>query len=80
MFAEFELEMPEQLKDALHILADGKGGSLLAGGTNLLLDMRSRKERPERVIALGDIGELRGITVENNRITLGSRTTVSELL
>jgi CO/xanthine dehydrogenase FAD-binding subunit len=80
MYGEFELEMPDQLQQALGLLADGAGGAVLAGGTNLMIDLRSRKERPARVLALGDIEALRGISVDGNRIVLGSRTTVSDLL
>ena len=80
MFAEFELVMPGRLEEALRLLADGKGGAVLAGGTNLMLDLRSRKDKPDRVISICDLEELRGISVDGDRITLGSRTTVTDLL
>jgi CO/xanthine dehydrogenase FAD-binding subunit len=80
MFAEFELEMPGRLDEALRLLADGKGGVVLAGGTNLMPDLRSRKDKPDRVISICDLEELRGISVDGDRITLGSRTTVTDLL
>ncbi|MCP4999053.1 MAG: xanthine dehydrogenase family protein subunit M [Hyphomicrobiales bacterium] len=71
--------MPDRLDDALSVLTDEKGMPM-AGGTNLLVDMRSRKETPASVIALGNVGELRGIHFNDERTTIGSRTTVSDLL
>jgi len=80
MFGEFELEMPTQLEAALALLADGHGGAVLAGGSNLMLDLRSRKERPERIISLDKVQELRGIAIAGDRIALGARVSVADLL
>ncbi|MCP5035965.1 MAG: xanthine dehydrogenase family protein subunit M [Rhodobacteraceae bacterium] len=80
MFGEFDLEMPKGLSEALDFLSDGKGGAVLSGGTNLMIDLRSRKERPDRVISLEGLDELRGISTNGDRITLGSRTTISDML
>ncbi|MCP4071213.1 MAG: hypothetical protein GY742_05665 [Hyphomicrobiales bacterium] len=71
--------MPDRLEDALSILSDMKG-TPVAGGTNILIDIRSQKENPPRLVALGDIDELRGIKVEKGRVVVGSRTTISDLL
>ncbi len=79
MLREFCLEMPDGLEDALSILSDMKG-TPVAGGTNLMIDMRSQKENPSRLVALGDVDELRGVKFENGRVIIGSRTTISDLL
>jgi CO/xanthine dehydrogenase FAD-binding subunit len=82
MYAEFDLDMPETLADALEALA-GAGGreiSPLAGGTNLIVDIRVRREWPERVVSLGKIAELRGIRAGADMIEIGARTSVSDLL
>jgi carbon-monoxide dehydrogenase medium subunit len=73
---------PTRWRDALEVLA-GAGGreiSPLAGGTNLIVDIRARREWPERVVSLGRIAELRGIRSGAERIEIGARTTVSDLL
>ena len=80
MFGEFELEMPGDLGEALALLADGRDGAVLAGGSNLMLDLRARKTRPERVISLDRLDELRGISVAGDRITLGARVSISDIL
>lgn len=82
MFAEFDLEMPERLAEAVHLLASSNGSHTvpLAGGSNLIVDIRARRVAPERLISLGRIGELRGIRLAGKRMTLGGRTTVSDLM
>lgn len=81
MYADFELDIPEDMESALEALSSGGGEATpLAGGTNLLIDIRSRRERPKQVIALENLSELRGIECTSERVVLGSRTTVSDLL
>ena len=82
MHAPFELEMPGDLAGALNILAAGGDSKTvpIAGGTNLIVDMRARRERPDRVVGLGAVGELRGMEFGPDRITIGGGTTVTDLL
>ncbi|NQU58028.1 MAG: FAD binding domain-containing protein [Rhodospirillales bacterium] len=82
MYANYDLDIPLGLDQALDILAtdDGAPATPLAGGTNLIIDIRSRRERPSRVVGLDKVDELRGIECTDERVTIGSRTTVSELL
>ena len=80
MYSEFDLDIPDSLAGALDALAGGGGIAPLAGGTNLIVDIRARRERPERVIGLANVGELCGIEADGERIAIGARTTVTELL
>ena len=82
MYAQFDLDIPDTLAGALEVMAGAGRRDIapLAGGTNLLIDIRSRRERPDRVVGLGNIGELCGMGVGADRVTIGARTTVSELL
>ena len=82
MYAPFELDMPEDLAGALDALANGEGETVLplAGGTNLIVDIRARRERPDRMVGLGAVDELKGMEFGPERIAIGGRTTVSELL
>lgn len=82
MYAEFDLDIPETLNEALDILAGANGRKTMpiAGGTNLIVDIRSKRERPERVVGLGNIANLRGLNGDKGRISIGARTTVSDLL
>jgi CO/xanthine dehydrogenase FAD-binding subunit len=82
MYANYDLDIPQSLDEALDVLASNKDSatSLLAGGTNLIIDIRSKRERPTRVVGIGGIAELRGIECTEDRVTLGSGTTVTDLL
>ena len=82
MYAPFELDIPTDLDSALAALANGAGETVLpiAGGTNLIVDIRAKRERPDRMVGLGEVGELCGMAFGPERIAIGGRTTVSDLL
>jgi CO/xanthine dehydrogenase FAD-binding subunit len=82
MHMDYDLELPDRLDDALGILAapGDRSTIALAGGTNLIVDMRAGRERPELVVSLDRIDALRGIEHTENGVSIGGRTTVSELL
>ncbi len=57
MYADFDLVIPATLDEALAALAggdgDGDGGTQpLAGGTNMIVDMRARRVSPDRLVSL----------------------------
>ena len=82
MYAPFQLDIPTDLDGALAALANGGGETVLpiAGGTNLIVDIRAKRERPDRMVGLGEVGELLGMEFGPERISIGGRTTVSDLL
>ncbi len=82
MYAPFDLQMPTDLAGALGLLSGSDASQVvsIAGGTNLIVDMRARRERPQRVVDLGAIDELRGMQFGDDGVTIGGRTTVSDLL
>ncbi len=82
MYADFDLEIPDRLEDALAMLAEGgdEPATPLAGGTNLIVDIRAKRERPKRVVSLDRLHKLRGISNGGARLTIGGGTTVTDLL
>lgn len=82
MYANFDLQVPDDLQSALDLLARGNDAAvvLLAGGTNVIVDLRAKRLRPERVIALDRVRDLCGMDCEGELISIGARTTVSDLL
>ena len=82
MYAPFQLDIPTDLDGALAALANGGGETVLpiAGGTNLIVDIRAKRERPDRMVGLGEVNELLGMEFGPERISIGGRTTVSDLL
>ena len=83
MYAEFDLHVPEDLDGALAMLAegDGQGGILpLAGGTNMIVDLRARTVAPSALVSIGKVPGMRGIKIAGGRVRMGGRTTVSDML
>lgn len=58
----------------------GEESRLLAGGHSLIPMMRLRVARPEMLIDLQGIDELRGIRIEGDEIVIGAMTTHAEIL
>jgi len=77
MLREFELDLPNDLQETLACLP---GGTPLAGGTNLLVDLRARRESAERLVWLGNIDAFRKISIEDGRVNIGGGTTVGDIL
>jgi carbon-monoxide dehydrogenase medium subunit len=87
MYAEFDLVIPAGLDEALAVLAadravnDGTSGTLpLAGGTNMIVDLRARRIAPNRLVSLAKLGSLRGIRIDDGRLVMGGGTTISDIL
>ncbi len=71
---------PRSLGEALEILAENPEAAPLAGGTDLLVDMKLGRRRPGILVDIRMLDELRGITVDNNHVVIGAATTLEEIL
>ncbi len=81
MLAEFDLWRPQTLPEALALLADkAPDVKPLAGGTNVLVDLRDAAHVPHALLDLGKLRELRGLEKQDGHIVIGGGTTLSELL
>lgn len=83
MYAEFDLHVPRDLDAALAALAEGNAHGTtmpLAGGTNMIVDLRARSVSPAALVSIGKVPGMRGIEMVDGRVRLGGRTTVSDLL
>ena len=81
MLPEFDLLMPKTLAEALGLLAEGAPDAIpIAGGTNLIPDMRSGLLSPRVVVNIARLEELHGIWRENGHVVVGGGTTIAELL
>jgi carbon-monoxide dehydrogenase medium subunit len=73
-------EAPESLDAAVSLLAGAPGQArLLAGGTDLLVQLRAGLIEPELVVDLKKIPELHEITAENGGFRIGAAVTGAEL-
>ena len=77
--ADFEYRKAGSIAEAVQLLSDNPGAKLLAGGHSLIPLMRFRLARPEVVIDIGGITNLRGITVSGDTINIGALTTHAEI-
>lgn len=68
---------PGTLKEALNLLAENKG-KILAGGTDLILDLQ-RKEMPGTIVDIGGISDLQHIKETEDRVMLGSGVTFTQI-
>jgi CO/xanthine dehydrogenase FAD-binding subunit len=80
--------VPDRLDDALSALADDPGLTVLAGGTDLMVEVNYGHRRPDGVLSLRRLAELRGWhtvprdgdPVEPGEVVLGAATTYTTLL
>jgi CO/xanthine dehydrogenase FAD-binding subunit len=73
--------LPKSLDEAVDALAQHPDAHVLAGGTDLMVEVNMGHRRPVAVVALGRVDELRGWQrMEDGRIRLGARLTYTEML
>jgi len=71
--SEMRYEAPTTLEGAVALLAGAKGlAKVLAGGTDLLIQMRSARVAPELVVDLKRIPEMTSIVAENGGFRVGA--------
>ena len=81
MLPDFDLLTPQTLPQALDMLATGSPDvTPLAGGTNLIVDMRDGRHRPKAVMDLRRLDELRSIHMDDGQVVVGGGTTIAELM
>ncbi len=80
--AAFEYDRPSSVAEVLDILARNQGtAKVLAGGQSLLGLMRLRLARPERLVDIGRLTELRGIReLPDGGIAIGALVTYRDVL
>ncbi len=71
---------PDDLDEACSVLAEEPGAVALAGGTDLLVEMRARAVEPTVVVDLKHLESLRGVRRHDGGLWIGSLTTVTEVL
>src|SRR3954462_5679735 len=72
----FEHRAPKSVDEAARILAgEGKDAMLIAGGTDLLPNMKRRQMAPKVLVSLGKIPELK-----KNGASIGSGMTLTQIV
>jgi len=76
----FDYKIPKTLEEACDLLweADGKA-KIIAGGTDLVITLRSEDQRPQCLIDITRVPELRRIDEKDGAISIGAAVTHSEV-
>lgn len=76
---EFRLASPRALADAITARREAGDSTLLAGGTDLLVNLRHGLRAPPLLIDLSDIDELQGLDVGESGARIGAAVSIAEL-
>ncbi len=77
----FEYVSPTTLDEALKLLEQNQNSvKLLAGGTDLIFELRQRLTKPKVIIDLKKIPDLRILKKTNERLEIGATTPINEVL
>jgi CO/xanthine dehydrogenase FAD-binding subunit len=75
-----EVLSPSSLDEALRIKAEQPHALPIAGGTDLLVDLNFDRRRPELILNLWEVEELKGFSRENGTLRLGAGLTYAEAM
>jgi carbon-monoxide dehydrogenase medium subunit len=77
---DFTIDMPEKLDDILNMLAERKGRAILiAGATDILIDIKNGTLNPNRLVSLSQVKELKSINESNGCLLIGATVTANRL-
>ena len=78
--ARVEVLTPRSLEEALELKAERPDTVPIQGGTALMVELNVDRARPEAILNLNEVAELRGWTRENGTLRLGSGLTYAEAM
>jgi carbon-monoxide dehydrogenase medium subunit len=76
---DIKLHKPQSVAEALELLTGLEQACLLAGGTDLLVDIKQGSTTAKNLISLQDIQSLKGIREEKGKICVGAMVTAREI-
>lgn len=77
---DVEVHEAHSLKEASSLLAHhAPNARLLAGGTDLLVDLKTGRLRSDHLVSIGRIESLRGVTRTDGQLRIGALTTITQL-
>ncbi len=71
---------PRTLDEALRLRSEHPGAVPIQGGTDVMVDLNFDRRRPDVLLNLNEVGDLRGWSRENGTLRLGSGLTYSEAM
>lgn len=80
MESSVEYHRPGSLSEACDLLYNlGADAVPLAGGTDVMVDLRRGLKRPSHLVSLADLHELREISLENGELRIGALVTPAQI-
>jgi CO/xanthine dehydrogenase FAD-binding subunit len=80
LLPKFEFHQPGSVAEACEIMSEfGLKAKVLAGGTDLIVNMKKKILAPKHLVCLSKIAPMHGIEEKNGQIIIGGRYTVAEL-
>jgi xanthine dehydrogenase YagS FAD-binding subunit len=77
----FEFAEPESLEEAVALLTEEPGrAEVIAGGTDLLSELKDGLRKPRRLVSLAGIEELSGVLWQTDGVRLGASVTLVSLV
>ena len=80
MINDFEFIRPADVSEALQALAQSRHVVPIAGGTNIMVNMKRTPLQADLVADLSGLEELKSISVNNGNVRLGAGVTFAQLL
>jgi len=77
---EFDVFLPENPEEAVKIFYRVKGSEFIAGGTNLIPEIKRRNVKVSALIDLSGLSKLRYIKVDKKNVRVGALVTLSQFL
>lgn len=76
---DIRLHTPRSIGDVLKLLADLEEARIVAGGTDILVDLKQGLITAKNLVSLQEVQGLRGIRKEAGKICIGAMTTPKEI-
>lgn len=77
--AKFDYQRPSSVADAVRMLSGQDGAKALAGGHSLIPALNLRLSQPETLVDIGRLSELKGISVNGGKLSIGALSTHAEI-
>jgi len=77
---DFTYHKPQTLKEACRILEQSDNGAPIAGGTDILVELKKGLRQNDDVVSLAEIKELKTISEKDNGLQIGACATHNEVL
>ncbi len=76
-----EYIIPKTINSALGALLSANGnGCIIAGGTDVVIEIEEGKRTPEKLIDIMNIAELKTIEINDNMLVIGASVTLTEIV